>query len=210
VQFSAAFSTDTPGISLQWQWGAAVYTSFNTTYATSTNNNVLGVNAEDGSSDPNGTDPAGTPESYKTSLVYGGTGGGLTNYTGYWSVGSGVVPTIAPMSVSPSSLDFGPQTQHTTSATMTAVLTNNDSATHNFAGSGIQMMGTNSGDFTLVPNGASTPNNCLSMLSLASGISCTVYLTFTPGDVGTRTAKVVLNDDANNSPQTVYLSGTGQ
>jgi hypothetical protein len=36
-----------------------------------------------------------------------------------------------------------------------------------------------------------------------------ITVIFTPGDVGTRTAKIVLNDDANNSPQTVYSSGTG-
>jgi hypothetical protein len=33
---------------------------------------------------------------------------------------------------------------------------------------------------------------------------------FTPGDKGTRTAKVVITDGAGNSPQTVYLTGTGQ
>jgi hypothetical protein len=33
---------------------------------------------------------------------------------------------------------------------------------------------------------------------------------FTPGDVGSRTAKIVITDGAGNSPQTVYLTGTGQ
>jgi len=183
------------------------------TYATTSpsNTNVLGINAEDGSANANGTDPAGTPEAYKASVIFGAMGGGLTNYTGYRSSAAAVVPTIAPMSVSPSSLDFGTQNQGTTTATpLTAVLTNNDSNQHNFTGSGIQMMGTNAADFTLVPNGPGTLNNCLATSSLASGASCTLYATFTPGDVGTRTAKIVLNDDANNSPQTVYLSGTGQ
>jgi hypothetical protein len=210
--WSASFSTDTPGITLQWQWGAAVYSSLSTTYATTTpsNTNVLGVNAEDGSANMNGTDSAGTPETYKQALSFGGTGGGLTNYTGFFSTGAGVVPTIAPMSVSPSNLNFNPQTQGTTSAVMTAVLTNNDSNPHNFVGSAIQIAGTNAADFTLVPNGPGTPNNCVSIANLASGASCTLYVTFTPSDVDSRTAKVVINDDANNSPQTVYLSGTGQ
>jgi hypothetical protein len=210
--WSSSFSTDTPGITLQWQWGAAVYSSLSTTYATTTpsNTNVLGVNAEDGSANMNGTDSAGTPETYKQDLSFGGTGGGLTNYTGFFSTGAGVVPTIAPMSVSPSNLNFNPQTQGTTSAVMTAVLTNNDSNPHSFVGSGIQIGGTNTADFTLVPNGPGTPNNCLSIANLASGASCTLYVTFTPSDVDSRTAKVVINDDANNSPQTVYLSGTGQ
>jgi hypothetical protein len=105
-------SQPTHPVSLQWQWGAAVYnSSFNPTYAVSSNSNVLGVNAEDESADTNGTDPAGTPETYKTSVLFGDTGGGLTNYTGFLSGGAGVVPTIAPMSVSPSSLAFTQQNQ---------------------------------------------------------------------------------------------------
>jgi hypothetical protein len=44
---------------------------------------------------------------------------------------------------------------------------------------------------------------------LAPGASCTISATFTPSDVGTETAKIVINDGATNSPQTVYLSGNG-
>ena len=200
VSWSAAFSTDTPGVTLQWQWGAAVYSSsFNPTYATSSNSNVLGVNVEDGSADTNGTDPAGTPETYKTSVVFGATGGGLTNYTGFLSSGAGVVPTTAPMSVSPSSLAFSQQSQGTTSVALTAVLTNNDSISH--AIYSITTTGTNASDFAAT-------NTCPA--SLAAGTGCTITVTFTPSDVGTRTAKVVISDDAKNSPLTVYLSGTGQ
>jgi hypothetical protein len=202
VTWSAAFTTDSPGVTLQWQWGAAVYSSFSTTYATTSNSNILSVNAEDGSADSNGTDPAGTPEAYKGSVVFGGTGGGLANYTGYLSSGAGVVPTIAPMSVSPSSLAFAAQNQHTTSAAMTAILTNNDAVAHTI--SSVALSGTNAGDF------ASTNNCPISPSTLAAGSSCTISVTFTPTDVGSRTAKVVVNDDANNSPQTLYLSGTGQ
>jgi hypothetical protein len=71
-------------------------------------------------------------------------------------------------------------------------------------------MGTDAGDFTLVPNGPGTPNHCLGVSNLAYGANCTLYVTFTPSDAATRTAKIVMNDDANNSPQTVYLAGTGQ
>jgi hypothetical protein len=220
VKFQAAFSTDAPGVTLQWQWGAAVYTAFNTCYYFQSSNssnacfnavsssNVLGVNPEDGSADAYGTDPAGTPETYKASVIFGATGGGLTNYTGYLSGGAGVVPTVAPMSVSPSSVDFLPQNQGTTSAAMTTVLTNNDAVSHNI--SSLAITGTNAGDFTLLLNGLSTPNNCVGMSSLAAGANCTLYVTFTPSDVGARTDRIVINDDANNSPQTVYLSGTGQ
>jgi large repetitive protein len=204
VAWSTSFSTDTPGITLQWQWAAAVYSSFSSTYATASplNANLLSVNAEDGSADMNGNDPAGTPEAYKTALLFGATGGGGTNYTGYFTPGAGVVPTVAPMSVSPSSLGFGPQNQGTVSTSMTTVLTNNDSAAHTIFS--IAVAGTNAANFTQTNNCPMNPN------TLAGGASCTIAVTFTPSDVGTRTAKIVLNDDANNSPQTVYLSGTGQ
>ena len=201
MSWSAAFTTDAPGVTLNWQWGAAVYTSFSTTYATTGNSNLLGVNPEDGAADPNGNDPAGTPETYKTSVIFGATGGGGTNYTGYFSPGAGVVPTIAPMSVSPSSLAFSPQAQGTSSTAMTAVLTNNDAVSHTI--SSITAAGTNAADFAPTNNCPVSPN------TLAAGASCTISVTFTPGDVGSRTAKVVVNDDANNSPQTLYLSGTG-
>jgi hypothetical protein len=93
-----------------------------------------------------------------------------------------------------------------------AVLTNNDSVTHNFiiptgmAGP-VYVTGTNAGDFTLPATGA---NNCLGMSSFGPGASCMLYVTFTPGNTGIRTAEIVTNDDVSNGPQTVYLSGTGQ
>jgi hypothetical protein len=198
VAWSASYSTDTPGITLQWQWGAAVYSNFSTTYSTTTNANVLGVNAEDGAPGP---DPAGSPENYKASVVFGATGGGGTNYTGYFSAAAGVVPTVAPMSVSPSSLDFGALTQGSTSVPMTVTLSNNDSGAHII--SSITPTGSNASDFAVTNTCPMKPNG------LAAGSSCTITVIFTPGDVGTRTAKVAVNDDANNSPQTVYLSGTG-
>jgi hypothetical protein len=47
---------------------------------------------------------------------------------------------------------------------------------------------------------------------LAGGGNCTLYVTFTPLALsGTKeTAKIVVNDNANNSPQTVFLKGLGQ
>ena len=76
---SAAFATDTPGVTFQWQWAAAVYTQFSTTYGS------LGVNPVDNS------DPAGTPENFKSYLTTGGSGAGATNYTGFYVGTAGVV-----------------------------------------------------------------------------------------------------------------------
>ena len=128
VTWTAAFSTDSPEISFQWQWGAAVYNSFSTTYSS------LGVNPVDNA------DPAGTPEAYKSYLVFGATGAGPT---GLYVGTAGVVPTIALVSVSPSSLDFSiggtvSQTVGTTSGSMKAVLTNNQSGPLTIASTGIQ------------------------------------------------------------------------
>jgi len=46
--------------------------------------------------------------------------------------------------------------------------------------------------------------------SLAARSRCTISLTFTPGATGTRTATLTVTDSANNSPQTMALTGTGQ
>jgi hypothetical protein len=199
--FSASFTTDTPGVTLQWQWGAAVYnSSFSTTYANSGNSNLLGVNPEDGSADTHGMDAAGTPEAFKNNVVFGGTGGGLTNYTGYLSTAAGVVPTLTPLSVSPGALGFSAQSQGTTSAAQTAVLTNNDADPHTI--SSLQILGTNAGDFAQT-------NNCVG--SLAPGASCSISVTFAPTGIGTRTAVIMVNDPGNTgAPPVVYLSGTGQ
>ncbi len=194
VTWSAAFSTDTQGINFHWEWGAAVYnSSFTSTYSS------LGVNALD-----TATYPAGTPENYTSDLVFGGTGPG---YTGLYVGPAGVVPTIAEASASPSTLDFskgGTVTQAvgSSSTSMTAVLTNNQSGALTI--SSIQMTGTDPGDFLQT-------NNCpISPSTLAGGGSCTFTVTFKPTTTGKRTAKIAVNDGANNTPQTVFLTGMGQ
>ena len=194
VTWSASFSTDTPGITLQWQWNAEVYTSFSETYATSTNNNVLGVNGEDGSADAYGTDPAGVPETYKADATFGAT-------DGYFSATSGVVPTVAQVSVAPSSLNFGTQILGAPAGTpLTAVLTNNYAS--GFTISSIAVSGTNAPDFHESDNCPRTASGFTS--------SCTISVTFTPLYATAESAKIVITDTANNSPQTVFLSGTGQ
>ncbi len=78
VTWKASFSTDTAGISLQWQWGAALYTSFSTDY------NAVGVKPVDDNkaSQYQNSDHAGTPENLKGYVTGGTTGGGGSNFTG--------------------------------------------------------------------------------------------------------------------------------
>jgi hypothetical protein len=45
--------------------------------------------------------------------------------------------------------------------------------------------------------------------SLAAGSSCTIGVTFKPAAKGARTAKLTIKDNAQNSSQSVSLSGTG-
>ena len=81
VVWSGNFSSDTSGISAQWQWASAVYTSF------SSNPGSAGVKAiDDNQLNPPylNSDLAGTPENYK-SFVIGGGGGGGSNFTGSYS-----------------------------------------------------------------------------------------------------------------------------
>jgi hypothetical protein len=195
VTFSAAFSTDTPGITLQWQWNAGVFKQFSTTYANTGNSNLLTVNAEDGPANANGTDPAGTPEAFKQYATFGATGG-------FFSSASGIVPTVAQVSASPSSLDFGVQPVGHSSNTQQVVLTNNYSTALTI--SGIAFAGGDANDFKETDTCSRTAGG------FVAGSSCTITVTFTPSYSNFESAKMVITDTANNSPQTVYLSGTGQ
>ena len=78
LTWSGTFSSDTPGITIAWQWAAAVYTSFSTNY------NSLGVKPvdDDKASAYKNSDHAGTPESFRQFVVGGATGGGGSNDTG--------------------------------------------------------------------------------------------------------------------------------
>jgi hypothetical protein len=94
VSWSATFTTDTSGLNFKWAWSAAAYNSFST-YGN------LGVKPCDNNTAsiyPNG-DKAGTPESYKTHVVGGATGGGGSNTVGNLSPNQNVTPTYSPVNV---------------------------------------------------------------------------------------------------------------
>ncbi len=114
--------------------------------------------------------------------------------------GTGQVPT---QTASPTSLTFGTVTVSTPSS-LTLTLTNTTSASiaGSIAISSILISGTNAGDFAV------NSNNCGT--SLSNGASCGIYVSFTPGAVGARTAALVITDSAAGSPLSVPLSGTGQ
>jgi hypothetical protein len=81
VTWQATINSDTHGVSVNWQWGAAAYTSF------SGNLNALGVKPVDSNSQSQylNSDHAGTPESFKLFVTGGARGGGGSNFTGSYS-----------------------------------------------------------------------------------------------------------------------------
>jgi hypothetical protein len=81
VQWSGQLSSDTSGVTINWQWAAAVYGAFGVDYSS------LGVKPTDDNkaSVYQNSDHAGTPEAFKSYVVGGATGGGGSNYTGSYS-----------------------------------------------------------------------------------------------------------------------------
>lgn len=102
------------------------------------------------------------------------------------------------VSLSPTSLTFGTRDTGTTSAPQSVTVTNTGSASLFVNSAAVP----NTLDFTEVDDGCSG-------LTLAAGASCSVSITFSPSQAGTRTAAFTLTDNAPGSPQTVPLSGTG-
>jgi len=89
--WTARFSTNTAGLTLQWKGAAAAYPPqhFGDYYALG----VKTLHATSGDAYPNG-DQAGTPEAFKAFVMKGGTGGGGSNATGGFSGTVSVTPTV--------------------------------------------------------------------------------------------------------------------
>ena len=102
------------------------------------------------------------------------------------------------VSVSPATFDFGNQAVAAASTVQDFTITNSTSQTVTFTSIGFT--GTNSSDFSDTTDCGAT---------LASGASCTVHVTFTPGDIGARSATLSVADNAPASPQTASITGTG-
>jgi len=81
VTWTCRFSSDAPGVMVSWKWSAAVYTDF------SRDPNALGVKPVDGGrrSAHGHSDHAGTPETFRASVIGGARGGGGSNFTGGYS-----------------------------------------------------------------------------------------------------------------------------
>ena len=97
------------------------------------------------------------------------------------------------LSLSTTPVSFGSQLLNTSSGTNSVVLTNSGSAP-------LTVFGVSAtGDF-------SQTNNCS---SLEVGGQCSIAVTFTPTQTGSRTGKLSITDNVAGSPQQIQLSGTG-
>lgn len=109
-------------------------------------------------------------------------------------IGSGVVAAAA----TPTTVAFGNQTLGTTSAPSTVTVRNNQTTALTI--SSITSSLSDFQDTTTCP---------LAPASLAASSSCTVAISFAPTMTGKRTGTLTVSDSANNSPQTVSLTGMG-
>ena len=95
VVWQVTFSSGTSGLTVNWLWGAAVYTTFSTNY------NALGVKPVDDNqaSQYKNSDHAGTPENFRADVTGGARGGGGSNFTGSYSA-TGSCALVLPPSTS--------------------------------------------------------------------------------------------------------------
>lgn len=111
--------------------------------------------------------------------------------------GTGIVPAPA-VTFSPSALSFPSINQGSSSAPQSlTVISSGNAALHV---SSVSLAGANPLDFSFT-------NNCTA--PLAPSANCTISLVFNPTAPGQRTADLIVADDAQGSPQSVVLSGTG-
>jgi hypothetical protein len=160
VTWKGTFETDTAGVSVNWQFGAAVYTQFSTDY---TALNVKPVDSDNASAYKN-SDHAGTPEAFKSFVTGGARGGGGSNWTGSYSATVSVQPTVglptnnpplsAPAALPPSSL-AGSVIDESTGLGMSGVL--------------VTLSSTNSLGQTVTVSTYTDPNGNYSFTNLTAG-----------------------------------------
>jgi trimeric autotransporter adhesin len=106
---------------------------------------------------------------------------------------------VLQVTLSTASFAFGNQADGTTSTAKTVTVTNNTSAALTISSTTIT--GTNASEFEV------SSNTCGS--NIGGHSSCKVSVKFAPVTPGAKTASLTIVDSANNSPQSVSLTGTG-
>jgi hypothetical protein len=93
VTWSGMFFSCTQGLTVQWQWAAAVYHNALFLSAGYEGLDVKPVDDNSASAYKN-SDHAGTPEAFRNDVVGGARGGGGSNFTGSYSGTASCVPAI--------------------------------------------------------------------------------------------------------------------
>jgi subtilase family serine protease len=106
---------------------------------------------------------------------------------------------VLQVTLSVATIAFGNQADGSTSVPKIVTLTNNTSSS--LSVSSVALAGTNVGEFAV------SSDTCGS--SVGGHSSCTMGVMFEPVTPGAKTAFLTVTDSANNSPQSVTLSGTG-
>ncbi len=124
--------------------------------------------------------------------------GGLCVFSGCGGGPSGPPPQPPNLHLSPASLSFGVWVVGTESAVQVETLTNKGGS--DLVINSVAITGTDAADF----NQSST---CAS--SLGAGASCAINVTFTPSQLGQRSASMTISDDGVDGPQILSLNGDG-
>ena len=103
---------------------------------------------------------------------------------------------VEPATLTPASAVYAKQNVGTTSAAKTFTLTNNQPV--DLTGIAISTTG----------HFAVSATTCEA--SLNAKAKCTISVTFSPTETGTQTGQLIVQDSANNNPQTSNLTGTGK
>jgi hypothetical protein len=126
--------------------------------------------------------------------------------------GSGTAPPAPVVTLTPGSLNFGNQTQGTSSAAQSITVKNTGTAP--LTGITVTLSETHSSASGKVrPQAAITSANYSATTTCGSsldvGASCTASVIFTPTATGSLPGTLLVSDNAANSPQSVGLTGTG-
>ncbi len=129
---------------------------------------------------------------------------------------TGGVPHVVPISgtggsgpifnASPSPLAFGSQTIQTTSPVKSLTVTNPGNSALQITG--LSVTGINAADFSFAP-GFVVPSPTTPISIAAVSGSAAIPMIFQPGATGSRTAVIVVTDNASGSPHSIQVTGTG-
>lgn len=123
-----------------------------------------------------------------------------THGRGMYAMDAGGSSGTAGITVSPGSVDFGPQAINTTSAARTVTVGNPGTATLTIQS--VSTTGAHAVDFAI-------PSTTCAGASIAPGMTCAVQVTFRPSAIGARSGAIAIASNAPGSPASVPLAGSG-